>query len=182
MTMKSIILIALTSLLVVLPTVAADGHPELPPAPTDPRFEFLRGLEGLWVGEEPHGEMGPSTVEFRVTAGGHAIEEREFAGTPMEMLTVYRMEGKELRATHYCVLGNQPGAVADRRVKDGALKFDCDGKPGNTKSHDDMHVHGWVLRLDDEGKLHSSAEIVAAGEIAEKPSFVLTRQAKVANR
>ena len=163
--------------------LTAAGEPEHhgPPPPDDARFEFLRNLEGTWV-TEPKGDGTPAgTIEFRVTAGGHAVEEREFAGTPMEMLTVYNMDGEDLVATHYCIVGNQPRATATSRVVDHTLKFDCSGTPGNAKSHDDAHIHGWSINLED-GRLHYSAEMVESGTVIEKPDFVLTRQTKTASR
>ena len=125
--------------------------------------------------------MPGGTIQFRVTAGGHAVEEREFAGTPMEMLTIYHMNGKDLVATHYCITGNQPTATATRSVVDDTLTFDCSGTPGNAKSHDEAHIHGWSIRLDD-GKLYYAAEMVESGNVIEKPNFVLTRQTKTASR
>ena len=150
-----------------------DHHPQ-PPA--DPRFEFLKSLEGTWTGPPLSEGMPGGVFEFRVTAGGHAVEEREMIGTPMEMLTVYHMEGDDLMATHYCMLGNQPRAKAAREVVDDGLGFGCDGRPGNSASHEDKHVHGWSMQLDDQGRLHYTAEILERDEVAEAPSFILTRR------
>lgn len=179
--MKRISILFLGILLSVVGVVSAEeGAP--PPAPTDPRLEFLKSLEGTWNGP-PMAEGAPPTMfEFRVTAGGHAVEEREFAGTPMEMVTLYHMRGKDLMATHYCMLGNQPVAKAAPRVVDRGLTFDCDGTPGNAASHDDAHVHGWAVQLNEDGSLHYAAEIVKAGEVIEAPDMVLTRVEKTASR
>jgi hypothetical protein len=98
------------------------------------------------------------------------------------MVTLYYMEGSDLVATHYCMLGNQPRLQAAKRVVDDTLVFACDGKPGNAASHDEQHVHGWTMRLQDDGSLHYSAELIEDGELAEAPSFVLTRQQKTASR
>ena len=103
-------------------------------------------------------------------------------GTPMEMLTVYHMQGKDLVATHYCVLGNQPRLKAAKRVDDDTLAFSCSGKPGNAGSHDDKHVHAWSMKLEGHDRLVYSAELMEDGEPAEAPSFVLTRQAETASR
>jgi hypothetical protein len=151
-----------------------DAH-GVPPV-EDARFEFLKGLEGSWIAAAGPDEHAGSLFEFRVTAGGHAIEEREMIGTPMEMLTVYHMEGDDLMATHYCMLGNQPRAKAAREVIDDGLGFGCDGRPGNSATHADKHVHGWSMRLDEKGRLHYTAEILERDEVAEAPSFILTRR------
>ena len=58
----------------------------------------------------------------------------------------------------------------------------CDGKPGNTRSHNDEHVHGWTMRLADDGRLHYDAELIADGKVTEAPTSVLTRQATTAGR
>lgn len=154
--------------------VPAGEHETHSGAPADPRFEFLKGLAGTWIGEAHHEGAPPSRFEFRVTAGGHAVEELEMAGTPMEMLTVYHMAGRDLVATHYCMLGNQPRVVAAKRVVDNSLTFDCAGTPGNATSHDEEHIHGWTLRLDGD-TMHYTASMLKDGEQTEAPTFVLSR-------
>jgi hypothetical protein len=159
--------------------VAEDPHAHK--AVEDARFQFLAQLEGTWV-ETPSSESranGP--YEFHVTAGGTAIEEREMIGTPMEMLTVYHMEGKKLVGTHFCMLGNQPRVTAAMKFDGESLAFTCDGKPGNTRSHDEQHIHSWTMRLDDEGRLHSSAELLKDGKVTETPTVILTRQRTTAS-
>lgn len=167
--------------LTVLPAAAAEQAVH-PAAPQDPRLEFLKALQGSWVGQFDQDEMGEQVFEFRVTAGGHAVEEREMIGTPMEMLTVYYLEGKDLVGTHFCMLGNRPRVKAATRVENNALTFACDGTPGNSKSHDEEHVHGWTMRLDDDGRLHYSAELVRDGQVTEAPTVVLTRRVEAATR
>ena len=161
---------------------AGDQAPQGPAAPDDARFEFLKRLEGTWTGSSGHEGMTEGVFEFRVTAGGHAIEEREMVGTPMEMLTVYHMQGKELVATHYCMLGNQPRVTAEKKIVNDTLRFACNGKPGNARSHDDEHVHGWSMRIDDQGRLHYSGKLMKQGQLTETPEFVLTRQSDAARR
>ncbi|MCP3994627.1 MAG: hypothetical protein GY722_06110 [bacterium] len=142
------------------------------PAP-DPRFEFLKGLAGTWEGTGL-GDEEQGFYEFRVTAGGHAVEEREMVGSPHEMLTVYHMEGSDLVATHYCMLGNRPRMTAQLTGKE--LTFSCDGKPGGAASHAEHHVHGWAMKLDSEDRLHYSAELVEAGNLTHAPKLVLSRR------
>jgi hypothetical protein len=120
--------------------------------------------------------------EFRVTAGGHAVEEREMIGTPMEMVTLYHLRDEELVATHYCALGNQPRMKAETKFTNRSLVFSCDGIPGNAKSHDEEHVHGWSMKLDHEGRLHYDAELVKEGKVSEAPRMVLTRHIETAAR
>jgi hypothetical protein len=169
-------------MLIATVTSAEEEGGHGPPPPADPRFEILKQLEGTWAGEPAGADMPSSVFEFNVTAGGHAVEEREMIGSPMEMVTLYYMEGNDLVATHYCMLGNQPKLQAAKKVVDDSLVFACNGKPGNATSHDEQHVHGWTMRLRDDGSLHYSAELIEGGELAEAPSFVLTRQQETASR
>jgi hypothetical protein len=175
----------LIALAVALPTggpLLAEGEHHAPAPVQDPRFEFLKGLAGTWIGPAVEEGGPPNTVEFRVTAGGHAVEEREFLGTPMEMVTLYHMEGRDLVGTHYCMIGNRPQVKAAKQVVDGALAFACAGKPGGAASHDEEHVHGWTMRLDREGRLHYGGEMMKSGEVSETPSMILTRQSATASR
>ena len=123
--MKKNLFVVLALTLAGVAILAAD----LPEPVADPRFEFLKQLDGSWIGSL--GEHGEGAFEFRVTAGGTAIEEREMIGTPMEMLTVYHMDGGDLVGTHYCMLGNQPQMRAAAKVVDNSLSFACTGTPGN---------------------------------------------------
>jgi len=167
------LLIAATLLLLMNAPLLADDGQAHPPA--DARLEFLKSLAGSWSAPAHEGAVGESLFEFRVTAGGTAIEEREFVGTAHEMMTVYYMDGGELKATHYCMLGNQPRARAAKSESKSELRFDCDGVPGNSASHDEMHIHGWTLKLNDDGVLHYHAALVENGKVNEEPTFVLNR-------
>ena len=146
----------------------------------DDRFEFLKGLEGTWAGKMD--EDTENIIEFRLTAGGTAIEERELVGTPMEMVTLYHMDGPDLVATHYCMLGNQPRLTASKEVIDDTLSFSCAGTPTNATSHDAEHVHGWTMRLDGQGRLLYDSELTKEGKVSETVSLVLTRRPEKTRR
>lgn len=165
--MRQLMIVLGTCLLVAGLAGAEEGHGPKPSE--DPRFEFLKSLAGTW-----DSEMGP--VEFRVTAGGHAVEEREFAGTPKEMVTLYYMEGGTLRATHYCMLGNRPQLVAAPRVVDGGLTFRCDPATGGPCTSGETHVDGWKMALGDDGRLALDVRILEEGKLVQNPNIVLTRR------
>jgi hypothetical protein len=77
--------------------------------PTSKTFERLKSLAGDWVNaKDAKDPKAPVAISLRVIAGGSAILEREFPGTPNEMVTVYHRDGDKVLMTHYCVLGNQP--------------------------------------------------------------------------
>src|SRR5258706_12131909 len=75
-------------------------------------FERMKSLVGTWKGTHDMGQ-GPMemTVEYRLVADGSTLEERFFAGTPMEMVTMYHDRHGKLALTHYCMLHNQPGML-----------------------------------------------------------------------
>src|SRR5207237_10320126 len=105
---------------------AAQDMKQEPPK-SNARFDRLKKLAGDWT----TGGAEPATASFRVTAGGSAVVETLFAGTPHEMVTVYTADGDDVKLTHYCMLGNQPTL----RAKGGpaapeTLHFECDGKVG----------------------------------------------------
>jgi len=153
------------------------------PKVEDPRFEYLSRLAGTWVVSSSGPDIPDGMLfEFRLTAGGTAIEEREMVGTPHEMVTLYTMQGEDLVATHYCMLGNQPRLRAAARVVDDTLSFACDGKPGNARSHDDAHIHGWTLRLAEDGRIHYAAQMARDGRVTEVHEVVLTRRTETASR
>jgi hypothetical protein len=72
-------------------------------------FQKLKSLAGTWQGSTDMGQGPmPITVQYRVTSGGSAVEERLFADTPMEMVTIYHDKDGQLALTHYCSLCNRP--------------------------------------------------------------------------
>jgi hypothetical protein len=103
-------------------------------------FEQLKSLSGDWVSQSPDGKEITS-LRFRVTAGGSAVEEIEFPGTSHEMITLFHLDGDQLVLTHYCHLGNQPHMRATAASTPDLISFECTGSGGSLKSHDEMHMH-----------------------------------------
>jgi hypothetical protein len=173
----AIILVSTTMIGVALAEPAEPAeHDKHPAASQDARFAFLKDLQGTWQAEADNEDKPGVTFEFSVIAGGAAVQEIEMKGTPMEMMTIYHMDDDQLVGTHYCMLGNRPFVHADKAVVDGSLSFTCDGKPGNTKSHAEKHVHAWTIALDDTGKLSYTGSVMHEDKLSETPAFVLTRQ------
>lgn len=70
-----------------------------------------------------------------------------FPGTDHEMLTLYFLAGGELRATHYCAMGNQPLFRFDPAAsKPDELVFAFAGGTGFDPAKD-QHVHNGVIGL-----------------------------------
>src|SRR5690242_6473548 len=97
------------------PESGAKEHEAPRPAPPS-RLDVMKRLAGDWIQVGPDGKASDQVVAtYRVTAGGSAVEETLFAGTPHEMVTVYHMDGDDLVLTHYCVAGNQPHMKAEKQ-------------------------------------------------------------------
>src|ERR1700712_4874768 len=66
-----------------------------------PEFERMKSLVGSWTGKADMGQ-GPVDIQldYRLIAGGTVLEERCFAGTPNEMISMYYDDGGKLAMTH----------------------------------------------------------------------------------
>src|SRR4051812_44633471 len=67
-----------------------------------PELERVKALVGTWQGTTDMGQ-GPIdiTVQYRLLAAGSVVEERVFAGTPNEMVTMFYDKDGKLALTHY---------------------------------------------------------------------------------
>ena len=78
-------------------------------------FKKLKTLVGSWTAKTSHDEKKEEakkdhedampdevSVTFNLTGAGSALVETQFPGMPHEMVSVYHLDGKELRMTHYC--------------------------------------------------------------------------------
>ena len=87
----------------------------------------FKALSGTWSASGLDGNSMPDAqVRYEVTAGGSAVVETQFPGTPHEMRTVYVRDGSDVVLTHYCASGNHPRMRA--KVADGdQVRFEFDG-------------------------------------------------------
>ncbi len=69
-------------------------------------FERLKTLVGSWEGKTAAGRS--LKVSYRLTANKTVLVETWTLGPSRESLTLYHMDHKNLLATHYCPIGNQP--------------------------------------------------------------------------
>jgi hypothetical protein len=144
------------------------------PKPGSPEFERMKTLVGTWQGKADMGE-GPidMTVQYRLLAGGSVVEERVFAGTPHEMVTMYYDKDGRLALTHYCVMGNRPGmllASSDSKT----LKFDFDKDCGINPSKE-SHMHSLTIRFDDKDTVTSSCKAIIDGKVMDEHPTTLKR-------
>ena len=135
-----------------------------------PEFERMKTLVGTWTGKVDMGQ-GPvdMTVQYRLLAGGSVLEERCFAGTPNEMVTMYYDQNGKLAMTHYCIMGNRP----QMRLKSAdakTIQLDFDKACGiNPKK--ESHMHALTITFDDADTITTSCKAMMDGkEMAEHPT------------
>jgi hypothetical protein len=115
-------------------------------------FEKLKSLVGHW---ESTGAPEKGTLDVELTAGGTVILERSHEtidGKPMDMTTMYYVDGGNLRMTHYCVAGNQPTMQGTYAPESKTITFDFVSAT-NLKSAGDGHMHHAVYTLVDNDHL-----------------------------
>jgi hypothetical protein len=158
--------------LLALATMLSAGQPG-PPYKGSGEFERMKSLAGKWKATHDMGE-GPMemTVEYRVVAGGSAVEERFFAGTPLEMVTMYHDRQGQLSLTHYCMLHNQPGMLLESADKK-SLRFDFDPTCGLDK--ESMHMHSLVITFKDANHITQDWKLFENGKVKDSHPFALTR-------
>lgn len=138
-------------LLVALTVTAGAGEKAAAKAaPTHPQLEKLKKLAGTWVMAGKDGKATSQVVSVvKVTAGGSAVIETLFPGQPMEMVSVYHLDGKDLVMTHYCVLGNQPRMKADPKSAANQIRWIFTGGT-NFDPAKDKHMHDATVTFVDD--------------------------------
>lgn len=107
-------------------------------------FAILKSFAGEWVGPDKDHK-----IIYKVTAGGSAVEETILPGSPMEMVSMYHLDGDTLRMTHYCAAGNQPRTKLDLKASTPELLvFAFDGGT-NFDPAKDMHMHEGRITIKD---------------------------------
>jgi len=169
---KTTVIQAIITLAATLGLGAAEATPTRPAG--SPEFERMKGLVGTWKGDVDMGE-GPVEMvsQYRLLAGGSVLEERCFAGTPNEMVTMYYDQDGKLAMTHYCVLGNRPAMkLASSDAK--SIKFDFDAVCGiNPKK--ESHMHALTLTFNDANTLTASCRAIMDGKEQPPKPTVLKR-------
>jgi hypothetical protein len=90
---------------------------------------------------------------YYVTGNGSAVVENLANESTPVMTSVYHLDGRDLRMTHFCGAQNQPRLKARRVDLDhGAIDFEFVDAT-NLRSPDAPHVHGLEIRLIDANHL-----------------------------
>ena len=137
-------------------------------------FERMKALVGTWKGKADMGQ-GPMemTVEYRIISGGSAIEERIFAGTPKEMVTMYHDKNGKLALTHYCMLANRPGMLLESSDAK-TLKFDFDPACG-VDAKSEMHMHSLSITFESPDTIVQDWKLFEDGKNKDSHPFMLRR-------
>jgi len=147
---------------------------------TQPPHEALKHfveLEGEWIGTHINHNGKDEIVDlvYRTVSGGTAVEERIFADTPQEMVTMYHgSENGGLLMTHYCMLGNQPRLQLE--ITDGkAFDFQfLDGAGIDRKKTG--HMGGMKMTILDENTFEQEWAYFEEGEVKNTSKFTFTRK------
>jgi hypothetical protein len=124
--------------------------------------------------KDPHAPQ-PGVI-FKLTGAGSALVETQMPGEAHEMVSVYHLDGDELRMTHYCAAGNQPRLKLDRaKSRPDHLVFVFDGG-SNLDPKKDMHIHGLEITFHEDGRVTSAWEGYMGGKSFGTTSFIMTRQ------
>jgi hypothetical protein len=167
------ILSLVLALITVVRAASAGDAPK--PYVGSAEFEKIKTLAGTWTGTMTM-EQGPMpiTAQYRVIAGGSAVEERLFADTPMEMVTIYHDEKGKLALTHYCMLCNRP-AMQLVKADAKSLAFDLKKNSGiNVKT--EKHMHSLTLTLGDAGNITHDWVMWESGKPQPNHTFKLARK------
>lgn len=144
-----------------------DNTPAKATAPAHPGLEKLKKLAGTWVEADKDGKPTDKVVSVvKLTAGGNTVHETNFPGTPMEMVSVYHLDGADLVMTHYCVLGNQPRMKADPKSPANQIKWLFAGGT-NLDPAKDMHMHSATLTFIDDDHIEINGEAWENGKPCE---------------
>ncbi len=151
------------------------------PKPVGPGLDALDGFIGTWVLADEEGKPTEEVMSVvRKTAGGSAIMEVLMPGTPNEMVTMYYMDGEQLKLTHYCACTNHPILAASMSAS-GNLRFDCTGTGENfAECATTPHMHDAVYRFEGKDKVHTAWRMMDGGELGEAFEFHFVRQPAMA--
>ncbi|HWW17401.1 MAG TPA: hypothetical protein VNY81_02175 [Candidatus Saccharimonadales bacterium] len=112
-------------------------------------FAQLKTLVGHW--EEQKVSENKPTLDIELTAGGTTLLEKfrmVEQGKPVEMITMYYLDGDQVKLTHYCMAGNQPTMRGTYAPETKTLTFDFE-RASNLKSANDGHMHHAVYKFID---------------------------------
>ncbi|HKQ78089.1 MAG TPA: hypothetical protein VJ810_30605 [Blastocatellia bacterium] len=117
-------------------------------SPAAAGFEKLKSLVGEWQSKSPDGQS--VTVSYQILSGGVALMETLKPANEPGMVSIYHIDGADLRMTHFCTAGNQPRMRA--KAPSGEIKqlrFVFVDATNLAKSSDD-HIRGLTITFQDK--------------------------------
>lgn len=167
-------LIKLVSTLMLTGALCATAADPKQPKPDSPEFARMKTLVGSWTGKVDMGQgLVDMTSTYRLLAAGSVLEERVFAGTPNEMITMYYDKGGKLAVTHYCVLGNRPQMLL-KSSDASSITFDFDKICGiNPKK--ESHMHAMKIVFNDADTITASCKAIMDGKEVPECATTLKR-------
>ena len=119
-TAKAMCLGIATSLSVLVQAAPGDDY--------EAAWAQLKNLAGTWDSHIVGGNGDRAIISYHLTSGGSVLFEEFIGPTPdgvRDMATAYHRDDKDLIATHYCGMGNQPRMKAASYDPDARLlRFD----------------------------------------------------------
>jgi hypothetical protein len=117
----------------------------------------IKALIGNWSGTFQwtggRHDSGSMNATYYLTGNGSAVVENLMNESTAVMTSVYHLDGRDLRMTHFCGAQNQPRLKARRiDLDNGAIDFEFVDAT-NLRSPDAPHVHGLEIRLVDANHL-----------------------------
>ncbi len=173
------VLAVATVMIAPAPGRGDDNEKEKSPVTAKSAFSQLKTLEGTWKNKvtafHEHEHEGDSKVIYHLTGAGSALVETDFPESNHEMVSVYHLDGDDLRMTHYCAVGNQPRLKLDRASSTPSrFVFVFDGGT-NLDPSKDMHIHAMTMTFGKDGKVDCAWEGYMAGKKAGTTHFELSR-------
>ena len=135
-------------------------------------FEKLKSLIGEW--DAPLGKNGVMTDIFRPMGSGTAILHEEWKNGEQLTATVFYLVGSQLRADHFCDLGNQLHYVAVKSDDPNALTLELRDST-NLDTHP-QHFHGVTWHFIDASHHNQDWELMTPGKETKIEHLVLTRR------
>lgn len=135
-------------------------------------FEKMKSLSGTWKATF-HGNE--TTVKYRVTSAGSAVEETMDPGSDHEMVTMYFLDGDTLMLTHYCAMGNQPRLKLVPTADDKTASFHFAG--GSNISANTPHMHALKIKFLNASTVAEEWTAFANGKATPPVAFELHRVA-----
>jgi hypothetical protein len=149
-------------------SLAALGDEHTSAVAPNAAFDKMKTLDGAWEGNMIEGgKKYPSTTRFQMVSDGSVLMDWLAEGKPMEMVTMFHMNGDELMATHYCAAHNQPRFVAVPGADPNRVVFKFKDGTNISSHHGHMqevtfifdgpnhHLEEWTY-LDEKGKSSTS--------------------------